>query len=948
MWYTNKMVKVSKFFGTLTINYIWRVGVIVLTREELDHKKEMILSFVSSKEYKPLSVKEMGVVLQVPAKDKKVFRQVLDELLGDGKIHLDLKGKIKPLSDDIMNGKFMGTQKGFGFVRVEGETEDIFIPAHHTRGAMDGDTVQIMLDKRAKGRRREGEVIRILERGSSIVVGTYSSSKSFGFVVADNHKFTKDIYIAKSDTKGAITGHKVVVEITDYGNEDRNPEGRVLEILGHVNDPGVDILSVIKAYGLPEEYPDAVMDQVETIEDEVAESEKAGRADYRDLQTVTIDGEDAKDLDDAITLTKEGDIYHLGVHIADVSQYVTEKSPLDKEALKRGTSVYLVDRVIPMLPHKLSNGICSLNQGVDRLALSCMMDINVKGEIVKHRIEESLICVNRRMSYTSVHKIVEEQDSKEREEYSELVPMFELMYELAAILRERRFKRGSIDFDFAESKITLDEKGKPLDVKIYERNNAHRIIEEFMLAANQTVAEEYFWQELPFVYRTHEAPDSEKIQQLNAFVNNFGYTIKTGADDEIHPKEIQKLIKNVDGTAEEALISRLALRSMKQAKYTVGCEGHFGLAMKYYCHFTSPIRRYPDLQIHRIIKENIHGKLADKRIAHYNQILPEVAAQSSLMERRADDAEREVEKMKKAEYMEQFIGESFEGIISGVTSWGMYVELPNTIEGMIRVADIPGDYYYFEEEKYQMVGERTHKIYKLGQPIRVTVDAVDKLLRTIDFIVAEENNEEAVLNSEKAEEIGAGQKKEQDSRKSTVRKPAAPKSTAKNRLAKKKAAEKNTAKKRSGKKQAAEQSVTEKNAAKKRLVEKKTAKRGGKEENIAKKRSEKEKMAKQSMPEKITAKKLTAKKKTAKQAAEERKSEKELAAKKKALQERKAKLARKEEIEKAFARRVAARKKAELVAKEVSKLTSAAKKAAVKRKGAVVKRARTSTGKRGR
>lgn len=653
---------------------------------------------------------------------------------------MDLKGKIKPLSDNILTGKFMATQKGFGFVRAEGEAEDIYIPMHDTKGALDGDTVQVVLSRNSGGKRREGEVVSILERGSLIVVGTYSSSKSFGFVTADNHKFTKDIYIAKADTKGAITGHKVVVELTDYGNENRNPEGRVLEILGHINDPGVDILSVIKAYGLPEEYPDAVMDQVAGTADEVTEAEREGRADYRSLQTVTIDGEDAKDLDDAITLTKEDGIYHLGVHIADVSQYVTEHSPLDKEALKRGTSVYLVDRVIPMLPHKLSNGICSLNQGVDRLALSCMMDIDAKGEIVRHRIEESVINVDRRMSYTSIHKIIEEEDGVERQEYQELLPMFELMYELAAILRERRFKRGSIDFDFAESKITLDEKGKPLDVRIYERNNAHRIIEEFMLAANQTVAEEYFWQELPFVYRTHEMPDSEKIQQLSAFVGNFGYTIRMNADEEIHPKEIQKLIKKVDGTAEEALISRLALRSMKQAKYTVGCEGHFGLAMKYYCHFTSPIRRYPDLQIHRIIKENIHGKLIDKRIEHYNKILPEVAERSSMMERRADDAEREVEKMKKAEYMEQFIGESFEGIISGVTSWGMYVELPNTIEGMIHIAALPGDYYYFEEEKYQMVGERTHRIFKLGQSVRVTVDAVDKILRTIDFVIAEEED----------------------------------------------------------------------------------------------------------------------------------------------------------------------------------------------------------------
>lgn len=845
-----------------------------MTREELNSKKEMILKFLSSKEYKPLSIKEMGAVLQVPAKDKKEFRQVLDELMDAGKIHLDLKGKVKLLSENMMTGRFMATQKGFGFVRVEGEKEDIFIPAHFTKGAIDGDTVQIMLDSRSRGKRREAEVVSILERGSSIIVGTYSSSKSFGFVVADNHKFTKDIYIAKADTMGAITGHKVVVEITDFGSESRNPEGRVIEIIGHINDPGVDILSVVKAYGLPEEYPDGVMDQVRDIEEEVAESEKIGRADYRNLQTVTIDGEDAKDLDDAITLTKEGNTYHLGVHIADVSQYVTEYSPLDKEALKRGTSVYLVDRVIPMLPHKLSNGICSLNQGVDRLALSCMMDINEKGEVVEHRIEESVINVDRRMSYTSVHKIVEEEDEAERKEYKELISMFELMYELAGILRERRFKRGSIDFDFAESKIILDPKGRPLDVKIYERNNAHRIIEEFMLAANQTVAEEYFWLELPFVYRTHEVPDVEKIATLNAFVSNFGYTVRVGADDEIHPKEIQKLIKNVDGTPEEALISRLALRSMKQAKYTVSCEGHFGLAMKYYCHFTSPIRRYPDLQIHRIIKENIHGKLADKRVEHYNQILPEVTAEASRLERRAEDAEREVEKMKKAEYMEQFVGETFEGIISGVTTWGMYVELPNTIEGMVRVADIPGDYYYFEEESYQMVGERTHKVYKLGQSVRVTVDAVDKILRTIDFVLAEE------------EEGQTEQIEEQDTLK------------------------------REEIKQVRDVDFSGRPVSK----------RGRRKAKLAGKQPAKGKPVSADKKEPAKGKAVPADKK------KPAKSKAVSADKKRELQERRAKLEKKEEVEKAFARKVAAKKKAEQVAKEVSKLTRAAKKAAAKRK----------------
>lgn len=710
-----------------------------MTREELDSKKQLIMEFMASKTYRPMSVKEMAVVLMVPSKQKKDLRKVLEELSDEGKIQINSKGKAVLMPDNIKTGKYMGTQRGFGFVRIEGEDGDIYIPENRSKGAIDGDTVRVAVSESKHGKKREGSVTAIVERGNSLVVGTYSKSKSFGFVIADNHKFGKDIYIAKSDSKGAITGHKVVVEIIDYGSKDRNPEGRIVEIIGHINDPGVDILSIVKAYGLPEEYPEEVMLQTESIEESVSEEEKKGRTDYRGLKTVTIDGEDAKDLDDAITLTKEGDIYKLGVHIADVSYYVTENSPLDKEALKRGTSVYLVDRVIPMIPHKLSNGICSLNEGTDRLALSCVMDINKSGEIIGHKIEETVINVDRRMSYTSVNKIIELNDEEEREKYKEFIPMFELMYELAGILRTKRFKKGSIDFDFPESKIILDRKGKPLEIKEYERNNAHRIIEEFMLAANQTVAEDYFWQEMPFVFRVHEEPESEKILQLGIFVNNFGYILKTGANDEVHPKEIQKLINNVKGKPEEALISRLALRSMKQAKYSVSCDGHFGLSMKYYCHFTSPIRRYPDLQIHRIIKENLHGGLAENRIKHYNRILPEVAEATSRLERRADDSEREVEKLKKAEYMEQFIGQSFNGIISGVTAWGMYVELPNTVEGMVKVADMPGDYYYFDEEHYCMVGEHTGKTYKLGSPIKITVAAVDKLLKTIDFVIAQED-----------------------------------------------------------------------------------------------------------------------------------------------------------------------------------------------------------------
>lgn len=707
-----------------------------MKKEEFEAKKQMVYEFISDKKYRPLKFKEMALLMQVPSKQKKDLRLVLESLVADGKIMIDVKGKIKLQAANVIVGKFSGTQKGFGFVVLEGE-EDIFIPADKTKGAMHGDTVQAAITDAPKGKKKEGEILNIIERGTDVVVGTFAKSKNYGFVVADNHKLGKDIYIPIEKSKGAVTGHKVVVEITDYGAKSKNPEGKITEILGHVNDPGVDILSVVRAFGLPEEYPDGVMNQVEQIPDEVAEEEKEGRTDYRALQTVTIDGEDAKDLDDAITLEKEGNTYHLGVHIADVSNYVTEHSPLDEEALKRGTSVYLVDRVIPMLPHKLSNGICSLNQGTDRLALSCMMDIDAKGNVVQHKIEETVIHVDRRMSYNAVNAVVIDKDEELRNTYKEFIPMFECMYELADILRKNRQKHGSINFDFPESKITLDEKGTPTDIRPYERNEATKIIEEFMLIANQTVAEDYFWQELPFVYRTHEAPDEEKITKLGIFINNFGYAIKAG-QDEIHPKELQKLIEKVEGTPEEMLISRLTLRSMKQAKYTVKCEGHFGLAMKYYCHFTSPIRRYPDLQIHRIIKENLHGRMTDKRISHYEKILPEVTVQTSSTERRADEAEREVEKMKKVEYMKQFVGREFEGVISGITTWGMYVELPNTVEGMIRVTTLEGDYFYFDEEHYTMVGEHTKKTYKLGEKVKIIVSGVDKLMRTIDFELAPE------------------------------------------------------------------------------------------------------------------------------------------------------------------------------------------------------------------
>ena len=719
-----------------------------MLREELDQKKELIFNYMTSKDYRPLKFKEFVSFMQVPRAEKGDLREVLDSLISDGKIVIDQNGKYKIAKEGLLKGRFSGTQRGFGFVIVEGLEDDIFIPESATKGALHNDVVMVRLLEGQKGPRKEGEVVEILERANGEVVGTFEKSKNFGFVIADNQKFAKDIFIPKEYTKGAVTGHKVVVKITKYGGKDKNPEGKIVEILGHINDPGVDIMSVIKANNLQTQFPEAVLRQVDKVPEEVASEDISGRKDLRHLQTVTIDGEDAKDLDDAITLSKEGDKYYLGVHIADVTNYVPENSPLDKEAVKRGTSVYLVDRVIPMLPHKLSNGICSLNAGVDRLALSCLMEIDQKGNVVGHEIAETVINVDRRMSYTSVKKILEDHDEAEIKEYEPLVPMFELMLELANILREKRRKRGSIDFDFPESKIILDKFGHPTDIKPYERNKATKIIEDFMLIANETVAEDFFWQELPFVYRTHDNPDPEKIEKLGIFINNFGHTIHI-SQDEIHPKELQKLLSKIDNTPEEPLISRLILRSMKQAKYSTQSTGHFGLATKYYCHFTSPIRRYPDLQIHRIIKENLHGKLNEKRAGHYNSILPNVALQTSQTERRADEAEREVEKLKKVEYMTQFIGEQFEGVISGVTSWGMYVELPNTCEGMIRVADLDDDYYFFDEEHYCMVGEHTKKVYKLGQRVLIEVVATDKMTRTIDFdLVRALADDEVVEESE--------------------------------------------------------------------------------------------------------------------------------------------------------------------------------------------------------
>lgn len=715
-----------------------------MDRSLYEKRKNLICELVNDKFYVPVKEKELAAFMQVRPEEREELKTILNELLMEGRLQISKRGKYsKGEEGGGLVGTFISHPKGFGFVEIEGRSEDLYIPESGVNGAFHQDQVQVELLKGQGGRRQEARIVKILSHGLTKVVGTYQKSKSFGFVIPDLEKISTDIYIPAEGSKGAVTGHKVVVELTDYGDDKHKPEGRITEILGHVNDPGVDILSIVKGYDLPVEFEEKLLNQAERVGKPVSEADMAGRRDLRSLQMVTIDGEDAKDLDDAVSLTREGENYCLGVHIADVSNYVQENSALDREALNRGTSVYLVDRVIPMLPHTLSNGICSLNQGEDRLALSCLMKVNKKGEVVSYEIVETVICVDRRMSYTAVRKILEEGDPELIQEYEELVPMFQDMQELAAILRKKRRQRGSIDFDFPESKIILDQKGNPVSIEPYERNVATDLIEDFMLLANETVAQHFYWMEVPFLYRTHETPDAEKIEKLATFIHNFGYHIKIKTSDhEVHPKEIQKLLASIEGTEEEALIARLALRSMKQAKYSVECTGHFGLACACYCHFTSPIRRYPDLQIHRIIKEQLRGRLMEKRIDHYKEILPEVARQTSRLERRADEAERETDKLKKAQYMKHHIGETLEGIISGITAWGIYVELPNTVEGMIHVARLTGDYYYYKEETFEMVGRDTGRCFKLGQRLKVFVDSVDMVSKSVDFLLAEDDMEE--------------------------------------------------------------------------------------------------------------------------------------------------------------------------------------------------------------
>ena len=702
--------------------------------------REQLLGLINDPHYNPLKREELALIFNIHPSEMPMFYNFLDELEEDGYIVKTKKGRVmSPNQMGLFVGKFVSHRKGFGFVESDEElVQDLFIPKNDINGALHNDRVMAeIVTPATEDRRAEGKVIKIIKREVTRVVGLFQENKSFGFVVPDDKKFNQDIFIPKRYISGAKNDDKVVCEITVWPQENRKPEGKIVEILGKKGERGVEIDSIIRAHGLPEEFPKKVIDEANFVAGQELEDEIARRLDLRDLDTFTIDGEDAKDLDDAISIeVLPNGNYKLGVHIADVTHYVKEKSKLDKEALKRATSVYLVDKVIPMLPKQLSNGVCSLNPFEDKLTLSCIMEIDAEGKVVKYDIAETVINSKARMTYTEVSDILEKDDEKLKKTFAKQVDDFIAAEKLARILMKRRQRRGAIDFDFPEAKIILNKNGEVVDIKHYERRISNKMIEEFMLVANETVAEHFFWLQLPFVYRIHETPSVEKMEDLNKFMATFGYHIKGNLED-VHPKEMQSIIEKIKGTKEEESISTIMLRSMKQAKYSPSCIGHFGLAAKYYCHFTSPIRRYPDLQIHRIIKEQLNNKLNNKRQDQLAHIVEYASTQSSERERAAELAERDVHDYYKACYMADKVGQQFDGVVSGVTSFGIFVELENTVEGLIRLANMRDDYYIYNQETYSIIGERSKKTFRIGDSVRIEVDNVNVDFKEIDFKLIE-------------------------------------------------------------------------------------------------------------------------------------------------------------------------------------------------------------------
>ncbi|SES94077.1 ribonuclease R [Anaerobranca gottschalkii] len=699
--------------------------------------REKILQFMKEEAYKPLTLEELVSTLGLKGEEIVIFQNVLEDMEREGEIIKTRANRYGvPERMNLVVGILQGNPKGYAFLTpINPDLDDVYVSSTDLNGAMHNDKVVVRLHKGGFIGKQEGEVIRILNRANTTVVGTFVKSRNFGFVIPEDKRIAQDIFVSKSDFAGAENNDVVVVEITRWPEPRRNPEGRVIQRLGNKNAPGIDILAIMAKHKLPMEFPKSVLEELKDVPEIVREQDLKNRKDFRNLPIVTIDGEDAKDLDDAVYVKKQNNgNFYLSVHIADVSYYVQPNTEIDKEAYSRGTSVYLVDRVIPMLPEKLSNGICSLNPKIDRLTLSLEMEIDPTGKVVEYDITQGVIKTVERMTYTAVNKILVDNDHETSQRYKDLIPMFREMHELMEILNNRRMKRGAIDFDFPESKVELDSEGKPVRIVPRERSVAEKIIEEFMLVANETVAEHIARMELPFIYRIHEKPALEKITTLNEFIYNFGYHIK-GSADNLHPKAIQELLKKVKGKKEEKIINTVVLRSMKQAKYSGENLGHFGLAAQYYTHFTSPIRRYPDLIVHRILRWLLTGQLTEKRIKNLNKNMAIYALHTSVQERKAEEAERETLDLKKVEYMERHLGEAFEGIISSVTNFGMFVELENTVEGLVHISTLIDDYYHFNEKTYSLVGERTRKTYKLGDKVKIRVARVNKEEKNIDFIL---------------------------------------------------------------------------------------------------------------------------------------------------------------------------------------------------------------------
>ncbi|EGQ3039397.1 ribonuclease R [Staphylococcus pseudintermedius] len=705
--------------------------------------KEEIIAIIKSADYEPMSVSDFQDALGLSSADS--FRdliKILVELEQTGMVTRTKQDRYQKQQQKTNSGLVRGTlsqnKKGFAFLRPDDqEMEDIFIPPTKINRAMDGDVVLVEVKKSRGDFRKgkfEGEVKAIESHSIKQVVGTFSEARHFGFVVPDDKRIMQDIFVPKGQELGAVEGHKVLVQITQYSDGTNSPEGQISAILGHKNDPGVDILSIIYQHGIEIEFPDDVLKEAENVPETIQPDELKGRRDLRDELTITIDGADAKDLDDAIAVKKlDNGNTELTVSIADVSYYVTEGSALDREAYDRATSVYLVDRVIPMIPHRLSNGICSLNPEVDRLAMSCRMEIDAQGQVVKHEIFESVIHSNARMTYDAVNRIITDKDAVTRAQYPEIVPMLDLAQTLSQQLIAMRKKRGEIDFDIKEAKVIVNEEGIPKEVVTRERGEGERLIESFMLIANETVAEHFNQMEVPFIYRIHEQPKSERLRQFFDFITNFGIMVK-GTGEDIHPSTLQNIHEEIAGRPEDMVISTMMLRSMQQARYDADNLSHFGLAADYYTHFTSPIRRYPDLIVHRLVRKYLIEKSMDGRAMHeWEEKLPQIAEHTSNRERRAIDAERDTDELKKAEFMIQHIGDEFEGVISSVANFGMFVELPNTIEGMVNMQNMSDDYYHFDERQMALIGERKAKVYRIGDVVKVKVIHVDVDERQIDF-----------------------------------------------------------------------------------------------------------------------------------------------------------------------------------------------------------------------